>query len=149
MISIGPINAVSTESRHMSGVSSRKSPFGLGGLIVMLRMSGEGQAENKACRPASVEESATTGVTSARYFSAISMAALFSRSSRRAVMNNLTPASARRSAVARPSPALPPAIIAVLPLIFRSMLCSFQVIVFSNCLARLPPAIRMRTPWPS
>ena len=115
MISIGPISAVSIDSRHCSGVTWRKSPFGSGGLIVMARMSGLGQASKSARRPSSFDESATTGVTLASYFSEISRAALTSRSSRRAVIVSSTPASARRSAVARPMPALPPAMMAVLP----------------------------------
>ena len=120
MISIGPSSAVSIDSLHISGVTVRKSPFGSGGLMVMAKMSGSGHAENNLARPSSVDESATIGVTIFPYFSVISLAAFSSLSSRRADMYNSTPASAKRSAVALPIPALPPAINAFFPAIFKS-----------------------------
>ncbi len=85
--------------------------------MVIVKISGSGQATKSALRPSSVEESATMGVTSIAYFSDISFAALRSRSSRLALIKSSTPASASRSAVALPMPALPPATSAFLPLI--------------------------------
>ena len=87
----------------------------------MPKISGSGQACSNRARSAGLDESATMGVTFTPYLVEISVAAFSKRSFRRAVMTNSTPASANRSAVARPMPALPPAMMAFLPFICKSI----------------------------
>ena len=62
-----------------------------------------------------IETSARTPSTSAPVCSAMSLAASCRCSSLRAQITTLAPSPARRSAVARPRPSLPPVIIAIFP----------------------------------
>ena len=85
--------------------------------MVIAKMSGSGQASSSLARSSAFDESATIGLTLILYLVEISSAAFSSLSFRLAVITSSTPASANRSAVARPIPALPPAIMAFLPFI--------------------------------
>ena len=70
------------DSRHMSGVTLRKSPLGAGGLMVIAKMSGSGQACSSLARSSAFDESATIGLTLTLYFAEIALAAFFNLSLR-------------------------------------------------------------------
>ena len=114
-INLSPIRAVSMDSRHISGVTFRKSPLGAGGMVIA-KMSGSGLASSSLARSQPLmicHDRLNIDFVFNRNFLGCFFQSFLSPSGN----HSSTPASANRSAVARPIPALPPAIIAFLPVI--------------------------------
>src|SRR5262245_36426824 len=120
MSSIATTMLAVTPSMSCSRVSSRKSRKG-GPALLLTRMSGRGQAANRAAWPCGVATSAVTARTVAPVLSRNSLAVISRRLTSRPLTTTSQPACASAIAQARPRPRLEAHTMALRPAIPRSM----------------------------
>src|SRR6266566_7256042 len=120
MSSIATTMLAVTPSSICARVGSRYSRGG-GPALLLTRMSGSGQAANKAAWPSALATSALTGMILAPVVFCSSAAVASSRAASSPLITTSQPAAASACAQARPSPRLEAHTMALRPAIPRSM----------------------------